>query len=345
MRIFLTATAAMLIASPAMATKPTPDTLLGGPVGSGEEAPADPSLFLEANTYRFAQPYRSERGTTAEACAHMCSSDGNCDSWTLTPATFQIGPRCELKQTPGTTSYRPGAVSGLSRSLQMDPGRDAVMRYQVAVPASRQPEAVPLEELRPSPVPRTFGEPLEMSEAELLGERPPKIIAEMVATEAPVATRAVNATPAPEATVSPSTAPAPSAKPATLAEIAAPAPAAVEAPAQVAVAEAPVPAPTLVDAVTKLPAPPAPQAASAPAQPATTVNAVLKRSPSPAPAPMPAAAVPVLEPVDASKQGAPISFRTPWTERQANDPDYSVDESDYIPGDEDATAGLIVPGS
>ena len=104
MRIFLTLAAAMLLAAPAMATKPTPDTLLGGPAGSGEKAPADPSLFLEANTYRFAQPYRTERGTTVEACAHMCSSDGNCASWTLTQATFQIGPRCELNKTPGTTS-------------------------------------------------------------------------------------------------------------------------------------------------------------------------------------------------------------------------------------------------
>ncbi|MEL6862576.1 MAG: hypothetical protein AAGL11_12115, partial [Pseudomonadota bacterium] len=61
MRIFLTVTAAMLIASPAMATKPTPDTLLGGPVGSGEEAPADPSVFLEANTYRRARCDTAER--------------------------------------------------------------------------------------------------------------------------------------------------------------------------------------------------------------------------------------------------------------------------------------------
>ncbi|MEL6862540.1 MAG: PAN domain-containing protein, partial [Pseudomonadota bacterium] len=307
-------------------------------------------------------PYRTERGTTAEACAHMCSSDGNCASWTLTAATFQIGPRCELKQTPGTTSYRPGAVSGLSQSLQMDPGRDAVMRYQVAVPASRQPEAVPLEELRPSPTPRTFGEPLEMSETELLGERQPRIIAEMVAEEAPVATRAVNTTPAPQVTASPSTAPAPSAKPETLAEsvdtpapaeapmeLAAPAPTTFTDPAQMAAVEAPAPAPApapvLVDAVTKLPAPPAPQAAAAPDQPVTTVNAVLKRPAPTTPAPLPAAAVPVVEPVEAPAGGAPISFRTPWTERQANDPDYSVEESDYIPGDEDATAGLIIPGS
>lgn len=99
MRIMLTAIAALLATAPALANKPAPDTLAGGPADSGQDAA--PTLFVEANTYRYAQPYRSERGTSPESCAHICSSDTACAAWTLTPATFQIGPLCELKRTPG----------------------------------------------------------------------------------------------------------------------------------------------------------------------------------------------------------------------------------------------------
>ena len=355
MRILLTLTAAMLIAAPAMATKPTPDTLLGGPAGSGEDAP-DPSVFIEKNTYRFGQPYRTERGSTAEACAHMCSSDGKCASWSLTPATFQIGPRCELKLTPGMTSYRPGTVSGISRDLQMDPARDAVMRYEVSVPASRQPDAVPLDQLRPSPVPHTFGEPLEMSTPELLGERPPQVSAVMKAELVP------------ETAPQPAMAPAPSPKPAALATPAG-TPVHLDAPIEVsrtprtpqpappqssnppsppALAEQPVdldvpiqvataaghpqpsPATKMVDAVTKSPVP----------KSVPLVNAVLKPE-----APQPAVAEVAAPQPTASPAGAPIAFRTPWTERQAGDPDYSVEGMDYIPGDEEASAGLTGAGS
>lgn len=360
MRILLTLTAAILMAAPAMATKPTPDTLLGGPAGSEADA-QETGLFVEENTYRFGQPYRSERGSTAEACAHMCSSDGNCASWSLTPATFQIGPRCELKLTPGMTSYRPGAVSGMSRDLQMDPARDAVMRYEVSVPESRQPEAVPLDQLRPSPVPRTFGEPLEMSTPELLGDRQPQISAIMTAE------------PAPELVSQPAMAqaPAPSAKPAVIAETtsagtpvhldapvlgsktpktpepirprssnppATPARAEVPADLDVPIQVTPA-APKMVNAVTKRPAP---QTAAAPPS-AALVNAVLKRE-APQPVAVPAeTAAP--QPAVSPQTGAPIAFRTPWTERQANHPDYSVEGMDYIPGDEEATAGLTGAGS
>ena len=115
--------AVALIAAPALA-----DTSLdGGP------------LTVEDNTYRFGDLYRSERGTTIEACAKMCSSDSVCASWSLVPATFRMGPRCELKQTPGEAVSRPGAVSGISEYWQMDPVRHSPMRYQPSVPASRQP--------------------------------------------------------------------------------------------------------------------------------------------------------------------------------------------------------------
>ncbi len=152
MRIVSVLMAASLIALPASATKPTPEApvpaLAGGP------------LVAEANTYRFGDLLRSEPGTTAEACAEICSKDARCAAWSLTPVTYTVPARCELKANPGAATYRPGAVSGMSELLQMDPVRDAQMRYQVKVPASRQPEAVPLDQLRPSPVPRIFGDPL-----------------------------------------------------------------------------------------------------------------------------------------------------------------------------------------
>ena len=59
----------------------------------------------------------------------------------------------------------------------MDPVRDAIMRYQVQVPESRQPAAVPADQVRPSPVPRTFGDPLPKTAPELLGGPGTKISA------------------------------------------------------------------------------------------------------------------------------------------------------------------------
>lgn len=298
MRILLAATAALFATAPALATKPTPETLAGGP-----EAEA-PGLFVENNTYRFAQPYRSERGTSPESCAHMCSSDNNCASWSLTAATFQMGPRCELKRTPGRTSYRPGTVSGLSAKLMMDPTRDAVMRYDVSVPESRQPEAVELDALAPSPAPRVFGDPLPPSEPELQG-------ADAVMAPAPVP------------------APSPSPKPAKLGQMD-PMPAAAPLKLTEPVSVAPVSAPVI-----KAAAKPEPVIATAQAPAPTTIAA-------PPPAPV-ALAQPTAEP--AAKQGAPIAFRTPWTERQGSDADYSVEDGDFVPGDEDASAGLVTPGS
>lgn len=333
MRILLTAAAALFITAPALATKPTPDTLAGGPTETAQEAQA--RLFVEANTYRYAQPYRSERGTSAEACAHMCSSDNVCAAWTLTPASFQTGPRCELKRTPGRTSYRPGAVSGLSAKLLMDPARDAVMRYEVAVPEGYQPAAVPLDQLEPSPTPRVFGEPLELSEPELLGETPPQITAVMSAKAPPPPP----APPVVEAAPAPVEASRPSPKPTHLTNMAA-APLAEETPAPPAApvtfaAPAHPPAPTPVEepvlrvnAVKKPPAPPKAAFTQAPDASVSWVNAVVKPdvvaepAPAPAPAPTPkpvAEPKPVADPVEPQEQGAPIAFRTPTDLRSTNE--------------------------
>lgn len=134
-----------------------------------DASPKEQKITVETDTYRFGDLYRSDRGTTAEACAKTCDREMACAAWSLTPATFRLGPRCELKRTPGTANHRPGAISGMSKVWQMDADRHGEMRYRTSVPESRQPAAVPLEQLRPSPVPRVFGDPLPKAEPELLG--------------------------------------------------------------------------------------------------------------------------------------------------------------------------------
>lgn len=152
-----------------------------------ESSLAGENIAVEADTYRFGDLYRSERGTTAEACAQMCTADLACAAWSLTPATFRLGPRCELKRDPGSASHRPGAVSGMSAVWQMDPSRHGAMRYQPSVPESRQPAAVPLGQLRPSPAPRVFGDPLPANtEPDLLGGPTPQASAVIQAPVQPV---------------------------------------------------------------------------------------------------------------------------------------------------------------
>ena len=190
MRIGSIAIIAILLAAPAHATKPTPDTPDDGALAGG------PILF-EENTYRFGNTLRSEPGTSAEACAQLCSEDTRCAAWSLTAKTYTREPRCEMKTNPGARSYRPGTVSGLSEHLQMEAARDAEMRYRVSVPESRQPAAVPLDQLKPSPVPRMFGDPLPKSEPELLGGSETKISAIVVpaAPRSPSAGTAVDSKP------------------------------------------------------------------------------------------------------------------------------------------------------
>jgi len=161
MRIVSVLMVAGLMALPANATKPTPDEPMPALAGA--------PLLVEDHTYRFGQTIQSEPGTTAEACAASCDLDARCMAWSLTPVAYDVAARCELKSNAGAATYRPGAVSGLTERLQMDPVRDAEMRYKVDVPKSRQPEAVPLDQLKPSPVPRVFGDPLPEPETDLLG--------------------------------------------------------------------------------------------------------------------------------------------------------------------------------
>ena len=315
MRAFSSLVALAVFASPALAE----DALQGGVIA------------FEENTYRFGDLYRSERGTTVEACAEMCTAERACASWSLTPATFRIGPRCELKRTPGEAVSRPGGASGMSEVWQMDPARHAAMRYQPSVPESRQPAAVPLDQLRPSPVPRTFGDPLPVREPELMGAP---------SAQTTVQTRTVTAqavaTPKQAQTVEVYRGPGQGVVPDYVKQ---PAPAKAPVPQKEPARQ--TPKPVFKDPARKTPA----------AQPAVSnLNAVVRRhsqSPqaiaAPAPAPMPApttAPAPTPKPVPAPGS-EPAPQRVPWTERTGNTPNYSVGGSGYVPGDEDATAGFI----
>ncbi len=317
MRALSSLIALAVFAAPAFAE----DTLQGG------------VLAVEDDTYRFGDLYRSERGTTVEACAQMCTADMACASWSLTPATFRIGPRCELKRTPGEAVSRPGAISGMSETWQMDPARHAEMRYQPRVPASRQPAAVPLDQLRPSPVPRTFGDPLPVREPELLGAPTAQTSArtqpvKVSAGTPPKQSQSVEVYRAPGQGVVPD-------------YVKQPEPTKAPAPYKEPVRETPKP-------VYKDPARQAPAAQPA----ASNLNAVVRRqsqapqsvaapaqAPAAAPAPIPTP-TPVPEAIPAPLS-EPAPQRVPWTERTGTTPNYSVGGSGYVPGDEAATAGFV----
>ncbi|MEL7391393.1 MAG: hypothetical protein AAFN06_02030 [Pseudomonadota bacterium] len=356
MRFLPVLLAAAMLWSPALAEKPATET----------------KIAFEADTYRFGDLYRSERGTTTDACAQLCNQDRVCAAWTLTPATFQIGPRCELKRTPGAASHRPGAASGMSDFLQMDPTRHGEMRYQPPVPASRQPAAVPLDQLRPSPVPRIFGEPLPLSEPELLGAPEPKISAVMrpmpTVQAQPEPLPAPRPTPALVVVDTPEpVTPAPSAPTETVQVLRGPGegivpeyvkqPTPVEPhplykePIRTAAPAAPE-TPKMVFKDPSLNAPaPAPTPTPAPVKVSSPLNAVERRQPAALPATHtpdlmtqeeavtripPAPPASAINPIEVQS----LPKRVPWTERDGMNPNYSVG-SGFIPGDEDATAGFI----
>lgn len=175
------------LALPAGATKPTPDT---PPTAPEDLELAGAPLVIQEHTYRFGDLLRSEPGTSVEACAAACHADARCLTWTLTPPAYSAEARCELKANPGTASYRPGAVSGMSESLRMEPD----MRYQVEVPEGYQPKPVEADELMGAET----AAPITMPE--LLGTRETRISAVMTpapVAEAPVAPVVVEAPAAP----------------------------------------------------------------------------------------------------------------------------------------------------
>ena len=167
--------AAICLALPAGATKPTPDA---PPSAPEDVALAGAPLVVQENTYRFGDMLRSEPTTDVDACAAACHADARCVAWSMTPASYTSEGRCELKANPGTATYRPGAVSGISEAVRMEPE----MRYQVQIPEGYQPKPKQEEELMgaetPAPKPMT----------ELLGERETRVTAVMKAPLAPAPT-------------------------------------------------------------------------------------------------------------------------------------------------------------
>ena len=298
-----------------------------------EASASEISTVVETDTYRFGDLYRSERGTTAEACAQMCNGEQACASWSLTPATFKLGPRCELKKSPGRMSFRPGAVSGISETWQMSATRDAAMLYQ--------PQQPTLSEVST----RVYLAPVDPQEPELLGGPDPEpmvlVIPQPVAQPAP--------SPAPVAM------PAPAAPQASL-----PSPAStvtvVSAPVRV---QTQTPEPTPM--ATPKPAAQAPVVFKAPsAAPKITVDTRAVTAPPVYAAPVqrsephllykePVRTPPVPNVVTAATVQAASGLqnpspaappRVPWTERDGSAPIYSVGTG-FIPGDEEASAGFV----
>ncbi len=85
-----------------------------GAHASSEDAGHTP---IEMNIGRAGATYNTTRGSTPEACAATCATDNACKAWTLTPPTFRMGPRCELKLIAGQALTRIGATSGLIEDL------------------------------------------------------------------------------------------------------------------------------------------------------------------------------------------------------------------------------------
>lgn len=182
--------AATCLALPAGATKPTPET----PPSAPEDLElAGAPLVIQENTYRFGDLLRSEPATSVDACAAACHQDARCLAWSVTPATYTNEGRCELKANPGTASYRPGAVSGISESVRMEPK----MRYQVRIPEGYQPVPEVEEELLGAEVSAPKHLP------DLLGDRETRVTAVMQAPVAPVAAVAPAAPMPPAAPVEP----------------------------------------------------------------------------------------------------------------------------------------------
>ncbi len=109
--------------------------LLAGLPGLAMAAP-DAAVQMEADTYRAANTYESMRSAGTQACAAACAGDQRCAAWTVTPPTFRLGPRCELKTSAGQSVSRPGYVSGLSGMTQPVPQTVAA---RPSAPATRQP--------------------------------------------------------------------------------------------------------------------------------------------------------------------------------------------------------------
>ena len=302
---------------PGLALAQTSIVKTGSVVSQDNRLPAH-----EPDTYRFGIAYLSTRGTTPAQCEAACNSDTQrCAAWTLVPATFQMGPRCELKRNVGAQEYRPGAVSGnafryqpTGAELQEAFERQTVARQSVTrtSPTIRPAvtRSVPTRSATPpSTVTRSVAsDPVRIA--------PPKNPLYRTTNPAPTRSgQAVSTTAVTPMPVSPT-------KPAAMI----PSP---QRPPQFEMQ------PTAPSAVTTTVPTPSPQVQ--PLRSEVTVS-------EPTTMPAPVATVPTGPSggVQVSPPPAPLQrTRTPWHLRTGNEPDYSVSEMDTIPGDEEATAGLL----
>lgn len=307
MRAFAILAVFALICAPAIA----------GPKAAEPETVRMPAH--EPDTYRFGSPYNTSRGTSPGACEAMCTRDASCGSWSLVPATFRMGPRCELKRNIGARQHRPGAVSGVA--VRFQPRAKPVHPIsRRPTPPTVKPTPIPVRVAPPSAVPyRATPRPVQIRPAPRGPQRP-------IIYTPPQRRSSQNS----DLMGAPATRPdavtraTPKRAPVVVSTVARPAP--VPSPAV-----RPQPAP-FVDAVTR-PGPPLPT------RPVPQFEMRPKPAPNPMPAPTPApqnqSGIQIYPPPP------PIKPRKPWTERGPDDVDYSVQGMDYLPGDEEATAGYV----
>ena len=262
----------------------------------------------EADTYRYGQLLGALRGTTPRDCELVCSQNQRCMSWSHVPATFQMGPVCELKATVGPQTHRPGAVSGIA--LRLQPGMPLPQRAQQ-----------PVRRAAPPPPPRAQQVQRPMPDTQ------PIQTVKTPAPKSPLMGGPQTAPPAQSALVAqPETRPAPQPVPVAQTKLAPKSP--------------PGPSSTRnVPQFTMVPPPQAPAATQAAPTPQTNTQAVAPVQPQTVQAQAPIVGMKL------PRQAAPVT-RVPWTERTSNDADYSVSGNlDYVPGDEQATAGYGQNGS
>ncbi|MEM1036905.1 MAG: PAN domain-containing protein [Pseudomonadota bacterium] len=296
----------------------------------------------EPDTYRFGIAYLSTRGTSPGQCEAACNRDANrCASWTLVPATFQMGPRCELKRNIGAQQYRPGSVSGIT--LRYQPKGNELQQAFERRSTVPQPRAT-YRSATPAPQPVTTRQvPIRRAPTS------PSTSTVMTAPSGPAP--ALRGAPPPPPSSPVNLAPTPMDRPIPPIRVApepsmpAPAP----QPVQPVKPERPPQFEMQPSSATPVPAPQPAPTPTRQIQPIRRSAAVPAPSPEPAPQPAaqpaPVATVPV-EPsggVQMDPPPPPIQprSRTPWNERTGAETDYSVSDIDIIPGDEEATAGFI----
>ena len=295
----------------------------------------DPMPGHEIDMYRYGQMIAAMRGTSPESCEQACSQDARCASWSLVPASFQIGPVCELKATLGQQAYRPGTISGLAIRLQMGPSQIQPVRQTA----------------RPVAQPRQVAQPRPVEDPPIRLARPDAPAVDMLAGGlAPGMTRQPQPAPQQVVPVQPRYVPeSPKGPQETRSvpqfQMMAPAPQGRLPEGQAVPVQ---PMGQMVPAQQSRQAAPAQGRPQMAPPPQNWQSAPAQGRPQMAPPPQnwqsaPAqsrsqmAPPPQSQPVRPNYLPAP---RQPWTERVSGQSGYSVNEGmDYVPGDEEATAG------